>query len=145
MTWLQPPYSIITRQIEKDILPFTAQNDIGVIAYSPMSAGLLTGAMTKQRAADLDAQDWRRDVPNVQEPLLSRNINLVERFGEIGHRFGRCPGEVAIAWTLRHPAVAGAIVGFRSAQQASKIVVRQSLDCCRYGRDREGPQGKSAA
>jgi len=122
ITSLQPPYSIVTREIEKDILPFASRNNIGVIVYSPMSAGLLTGAMTKQRVANFAAEDWRRNLPNFREPLLSRNLSLVERLREIGKRHGRSPGEVAIAWTLHHPAVTGAIVGFRSAQQAAGVM-----------------------
>ena len=122
ITSLQPPYSIVTRQIEKEILPFTSQNNIGVIVYSPMSAGLLTGAMTRERVANFAAEDWRRNLPNFKEPLLSRNLHLVERLREIGNRHGCTPGEVAIAWTLNHPAVTGAIVGFRSVEQVSGII-----------------------
>lgn len=122
ITSLQPPYSIVTRQIEKEILPFTSRHNIGVIVYSPMSAGLLTGAMTRERVANFTAEDWRRNLPNFQEPLLSRNLQVVERLREIGNRHGRSPGEVAIAWTLNHPAVTGAIVGFRSVKQASGII-----------------------
>lgn len=122
ITSLQPPYSIVTRAIEKEILPFAVQNNIGVIAYSPMSAGLLTGAMTRERVANFTAEDWRRNLPNFQEPLLSRNLKLVERLREIGKRHGRTPGEVAIAWTLNNPAVTGAIVGFRSPKQVSGII-----------------------
>jgi len=122
ITSLQPPYSIVTSQIEKEILPFTAQNKIGVIVYSPMSAGLLTGAMTRERVANFAAEDWRRNLPNFQEPLLSRNLKLVERLREIGNRHGRSAGEVAIAWTLNNPAVTGAIVGFRSAKQVAGII-----------------------
>ena len=122
ITSLQPPYSIVTRAIEKEILPFTAQNNIGVIVYSPMSAGLLTGAMTRERVANFAAEDWRRNLPNFQEPLLSRNLKLVERLRDIGNRHERTPGEVAIAWTLNNPAVTGAIVGFRSAKQVSGII-----------------------
>jgi aryl-alcohol dehydrogenase-like predicted oxidoreductase len=122
ITSLQPPYSIVTREIEDEILPFTRRNKIGVIVYSPMSAGLLTGAMTRERVANLAAEDWRRNLPNFQEPLLSRNLKLVEPLREIGRRHGRTPGEVAIAWTLHHPAVTGAIVGFRSAKQVSGII-----------------------
>jgi aryl-alcohol dehydrogenase-like predicted oxidoreductase len=122
ITSLQPPYSIVTRQIENEILPFTSQNNIGVIVYSPMSAGLLTGAMTGERVANFAAEDWRRNLPNFQEPLLSRNLQLVERLREIGNHHGRSPGEVAIAWTLNHSAVAGAIVGFRSVKQVSGII-----------------------
>lgn len=119
---LQPPYSIITREIEKEILPFALQNNIGVIAYSPMSAGLLTGAMTHERVANFATEDWRRNLPNFQEPLLSRNLKLVELLRIIGQRHERGPGEVAIAWTLNHPAVTAAIVGFRSVRQVSGIV-----------------------
>jgi aryl-alcohol dehydrogenase-like predicted oxidoreductase len=119
---LQPPYSIVTRAIEKEILPFAAQNNIGVIVYSPMSAGLLTGMMTRERVANFSAEDWRRNLPNFQEPLLSRNLNLVERLRTIGQRHERTPGEVAIAWTLNHPAVTAAIVGFRTVQQVSGII-----------------------
>jgi aryl-alcohol dehydrogenase-like predicted oxidoreductase len=122
ITSLQPPYSIVTRQIEKEILPYASHNNIGVIVYSPMSAGLLTGAMTRERVANFAAEDWRRNLPNFQEPLLSRNLKLVERLREIGDRHGRSPGEVAIAWTLNHPAVTGAIVGFRSVKQVSGII-----------------------
>ncbi len=87
-----------------------------------MSAGLLTGAMTRERVANFEAEDWRRNLPNFQEPLLSRNLQLVERLREIGSRHGRSPGEVAIAWTLNHPAVTGAIVGFRSVKQVLGII-----------------------
>jgi aryl-alcohol dehydrogenase-like predicted oxidoreductase len=122
ITSLQPPYSIVTRAIENEILPFASQNNIGVIAYSPMSAGLLTGTMTRERVANFEAEDWRRNLPNFQEPRLSRNLRLVELLRSIGERHGRSPGEVAIAWTLRHPAVTAAIVGFRSVRQVSGII-----------------------
>jgi aryl-alcohol dehydrogenase-like predicted oxidoreductase len=122
ITALQPPYSIITREVEDEILPFTQNNRIGVIVYSPMSAGLLTGAMTRERVANFAAEDWRRNLPNFQEPLLSRNLNLVEDLRKIGNRHGRTPGEVAIAWTLRDPGVTGAIVGFRSPKQVRGII-----------------------
>jgi aryl-alcohol dehydrogenase-like predicted oxidoreductase len=122
ITSLQPPYSIVTREIETEILPFARANNIGVIVYSPMSAGLLTGAMTRERVAKFAAEDWRRNLPNFQEPLLSRNLRLVESLREIGAQHGRTPGEVAIAWTLANPAVTGAIVGVRSPKQVSGIV-----------------------
>jgi aryl-alcohol dehydrogenase-like predicted oxidoreductase len=122
ITSLQPPYSIVTREIEKEILPFASQNGIGVIVYSPMSAGLLTGSMTRERVAGFAAEDWRKNLPNFQEPRLSRNLELVERMREIGKRHKLSPGEVAIAWTLHNPAVTGAIVGFRSAKQAMGIM-----------------------
>ena len=87
-----------------------------------MSAGLLTGTMTRERVANFAGEDWRRNLPNFQEPLLSRNLRLVELLRTIGKRHGRSPGEVAIAWTLRHPAVTAAIVGFRNVQQVSGII-----------------------
>jgi len=122
ITSLQPPYSLVTREIEKDILPYTGSNNIGVIAYSPMAAGLLTGSMTKERAASLTDEDWRKRLPNFQEPLLSRNLRMVEFLRGIGQRHGRTPGQVAIAWTLANPAITGAIVGFRSPQQVAGIL-----------------------
>lgn len=122
ITSLQPPYSIVTREIEKEILPFAVQQNIGVIVYSPMSAGLLTGSMTRERVANFAEEDWRKNLPNFQEPLLSRNLGLVERLREIGKRHGRNPGEVAVAWALHNPAVTGAIVGFRSAKQATGVI-----------------------
>ena len=122
ITSLQPPYSLVTRDIEKDILPYVLSNNIGVIAYSPMAAGLLTGSMTKQRAANFTDEDWRKRLPNFQEPLLSRNLRLVEFLRELGKRHGRSPGQVALAWTLANPAITGAIVGFRSPQQVAGIL-----------------------
>jgi aryl-alcohol dehydrogenase-like predicted oxidoreductase len=122
ITSLQPPYSLVTREIEADILPYAKENNIGVIVYSPMSAGLLTGAMTRERVANFTSEDWRKNLPNFQEPLLSRNLELVEYLRAIGKRHGRTPGEVAIAWTLNHPAVTGAIVGFRSERQVTGII-----------------------
>ena len=122
ITSLQPPYSVARRDIEKQILPFCATQNIGVIVYSPMYAGLLTGAMTKERVANFLPEDWRVNLPGFQEPALSRNLRLVEHLRTIGRRHGRTPGEVAIAWTLHHPAVTGAIVGFRSALQVEGII-----------------------
>jgi aryl-alcohol dehydrogenase-like predicted oxidoreductase len=127
ITSLQPPYSIVTREIESEILPYAFQSKIGVIVYSPMSAGLLTGAMTKERVAKFASEDWRKNLSNFQEPLLSRNIELVEFLREIGQRHGRSPGEVAIAWTLDNPAVTGAIVGFRNVKQVEGIIGAASL------------------
>lgn len=122
VTSLQPPYSAINRGIESDILPYCLGEGIGVIVYSPMASGLLTGAMTRERAARLPKDDWRRLNPNFNEPKLSRNLALVERLQEIAKRHGRSPGEVAIAWTLRNPAVTGAIVGARNARQAEGVM-----------------------
>jgi aryl-alcohol dehydrogenase-like predicted oxidoreductase len=122
ITSLQPPYSLVTRAIEDDVLPYAKSNNIGVIVYSPMSAGLLTGSMTRERVANFTAEDWRRNLPNFREPQLSRNLQLVEELRRIGQRQGRSPGEVAIAWTLNNPAVTGAIVGFRSPKQVEGII-----------------------
>ena len=122
ITSLQPPYSLVTREIEREILPYAQSNNIGVIVYSPMAAGLLTGAMTKERVANFLPEDWRRNLPNFREPLLSRNLRLVEHLREIGKRHGRSPGELAIAWTLQNAAVTAAIVGARNPQQVRGIV-----------------------
>ena len=122
VTSLQPPYSILRRRIEAEILPHCEQNNIGVIVYSPMLSGLLTGAMTRERAENLPADDWRRNNPEFREPKLTKNLELVERLRAVGKRYGRSPGEVAIAWTLRLPAVTGAIVGARNAKQADGVM-----------------------
>ena len=122
VTSLQPPYSLIHRDIETNILPYCSRNGIGVIAYSPMASGLLTGAMTRERVAAFPQDDWRRHSQDFQEPQLSRNLELVERMRVIGRRHGRSPAEVAIAWTLRTPVVTGAIVGARSAAQVEGFI-----------------------
>jgi aryl-alcohol dehydrogenase-like predicted oxidoreductase len=122
ITSLQPNYNIVTRDIEKDVLPFCHEQNIGVIVYSPMKSGLLTGKMTRERIASLPPDDFRPRTASFQEPLLSRNLGLVEVLRSIGERHSRTPGEVAIAWTLRDPVVTGAIVGMRSAEQARQIV-----------------------
>lgn len=119
---LQPPYAVVRREIERDILPFCQQQNIGVIVYSPMYAGLLTGAMTRERVANFLREDWRRNLPGFQEPALSKNLKIVEHLREIGKHHGRSPGEVAIAWTLKHRAVTGAIVGFRNRKQVEGII-----------------------
>jgi aryl-alcohol dehydrogenase-like predicted oxidoreductase len=122
VTSLQPPYSLIHRDVEEDILPYCLRKGIGVIVYSPMASGLLTGAMTRERAAKLSKDDWRSSNPDFTEPSLSHHLALVEVLREIGKRHGRSPGEVAIAWTLRNPAVTGAIVGARNARQAEGVM-----------------------
>jgi aryl-alcohol dehydrogenase-like predicted oxidoreductase len=128
VTSLQPPYSILRRDIEAEILPYCKEQGIGVIVYAPMYSGLLTGAMTRERAASLPTDDWRKRHPAFNEPQLSRNLALVDRLREIGKRHGRGPGEVAIAWTLRPPAVTGAIVGARSADQAEGVMRAAELE-----------------
>ena len=122
VTSLQPRYSLVHREIENEILPYCLSEGIGVLVYSPMASGLLTGAMTRERAAKLPADDWRRGHPDFTEPNLSHNLALVGRMRETANRHKRSVGEVAIAWTLRHPAVTGAIVGARNARQAEGVM-----------------------
>jgi aryl-alcohol dehydrogenase-like predicted oxidoreductase len=122
ITSLQPPYSMIQPDIEKDVLPFCAHYNIGTLVYSPMKSGMLTGAMTRERILSMPEDDFRKRTPNFQEPLLTRNLNLVELLREIGKPYGRTPGEVAIAWVLRRPEVTAAIVGMRSPQQVDGVI-----------------------
>jgi len=122
VTSLQPRYSLVHREVENDLLPYCLQQGIGVIVYSPMASGLLTGAMTRERAAALPSDDWRRGHPDFTEPNLSHNLALIERLREIANHHNRSVGEVAIAWTLDHPAVTGAIVGARNATQAEGVM-----------------------
>ncbi len=122
ITSLQPPYSMIRRAIEEKILPECAKQGIGVISYAPMASGLLTGAMTRERAAALPADDFRSRNAEFREPRLSKNIELVERLRKVGDRHGVSPGVVAIAWTLRNPVITGAIVGARNAKQAEGVM-----------------------
>jgi len=122
VTSLQPRYSLVHREVEDQVLPYCSQENIGVIVYSPMASGLLTGAMTRERAAKLSKDDWRRTHPDFTEPNLSRNLALVECLRQIARRHHRSVGEVAIAWTLRNDAVTGAIVGARNAQQAEGVM-----------------------
>ena len=122
VTSLQPRYSLIHREVEDEVLPYCLNEGIGVIVYSPMASGLLTGAMTRERAARLPADDWRRNHPDFTEPDLSRNLALVERLRQLATRHDRSVGEVAIAWTLHNPAVTGAIVGARNARQAEGVM-----------------------
>jgi aryl-alcohol dehydrogenase-like predicted oxidoreductase len=122
ITSIQPPYSILAREIEQEILPYTQANNTGVIVYSPMYSGLLTGAMTRNRIDQLASDDWRRRNPNFREPLLSRNLRLVQLLREIGDRYDHSAGEVAIAWTLRNPAITGAIVGVRTPEQVRGVI-----------------------
>ncbi len=122
ITSLQPPYSLINRSIESTILPFCADQRIGILVYSPMHSGLLSGSMTHERAAALPENDWRRREPDFQEPLLSRYLALAAFLRTIGERHGRSVGEVAIAWTLRQPTVTAAIVGFRTPAQVDALI-----------------------
>lgn len=127
ITSLQPPYSLLVRGIEKEQLPWCKEHGVGVLAYSPMRSGLLSGKMTRERIAAMPPDDHRQRVPDFQEPRLSRNLEFVEVLRHIGSRHGCSPGEVAIAWTLTNPAVTAAIVGMRSAAQAKGVIGAASL------------------
>src|ERR1019366_6587438 len=122
ITSLQPPYSVVQPEIEAEILPFCAKNNIGVIVYSPMKSGMLTGAMTRERIAAMPEDDFRRRTPTFTEPLLSRNLKLADLLKQIGARHGLTAGELAIAWTLRRPEVTGAIVGLRKPEQINGVI-----------------------
>ena len=128
ITSLQPPYSILSREIESEILPYCAANGIGTIIYSPMKSGLLSGRMTRERIAAMPADDFRQRTPQFQEPLLTRNLALVEVMRAIGAKHGGASsGEVAIAWGLKNPAVTAAIVGLRSADQLKGVIGAASI------------------
>jgi aryl-alcohol dehydrogenase-like predicted oxidoreductase len=127
ITSLQPPYNLIERDAEREILPYCQRAGIGVIVYSPMASGLLTGKMTPERVARMPEDDWRKHSPLFQEPQLSRNLALARMLGEVGRRHGTSAAEVAIAWTLRNPAVTGAIVGARNPEQVNGIIGAASL------------------
>jgi aryl-alcohol dehydrogenase-like predicted oxidoreductase len=125
---LQPPYSLVAREVEYEILPFCKREGIGVIAYSPMGSGLLTGAMTRERIESMPDDDWRRRDPRFQEPQLSQHLALVERLAEVAERHETSPGAVAVAWTLLNRAVDGAIVGFRRPDQVDPVVEAANLN-----------------
>ena len=125
---LQPPYSLLAREVENDILPFCQQHGIGVIAYSPMASGLLSGAMTPERIAALPADDWRSRDIRFRGPQLARSLELAERLGRIGQRHGVSAGAVAVAWVLQRPGVDGAIVGFRHPVQTDTILAADALE-----------------
>jgi len=127
ITSLQPPYSLIRREIEEEILPYCHLEDIGVIVYSPMASGLLTGAMTRARISKLPEDDWRKHSPDFNEPRLSTHLALVERLQAIGKGHDCFPGAVAVAWTLRHPAVTAAIVGARKPEQVDDVVAAAAI------------------
>ncbi len=125
---LQPPYSLVAREVEDEILPFVEREGIGVIVYSPMGSGLLSGAMTRERIDTLPDDDWRKRSPEFRDPRLAENLARVERLRIVAERHGVTPGAVAVAWALRHPAVDGAIVGYRRPDQVDPIVVAANLD-----------------
>ena len=122
ITSLQPPYSAVSPEIEKETLPYCQRHGIGTIVYSPMKSGLLSGKMTKERVAALPQDDFRKRAPAFQEPQLTENLRLADLMKKIGERHGVSAGGVAIAWALRHPAVTAAIVGMRSAEQARGVL-----------------------
>ena len=122
ITSLQPPYSAISPEIEAEVLPYCQRHGIGAIVYSPMKSGLLTGKMTRERVAAFPEDDFRKRALAFQEPNLTRNLELADQMKAIGARHGRSAGEVAIAWTLRHPAVTAAIVGMRSDEQVQGVI-----------------------
>jgi len=121
VTSLQPPYSLVHSEAEREILPFCQAQGIGVIVYSPMASGLLTGAMTPERVSRLPENDWRKHDEEFNEPRLSAHLAVVERLRVIGRRRGCTPGQVAVAWTLHNPAVTGAIVGARRPEQVDEM------------------------
>jgi aryl-alcohol dehydrogenase-like predicted oxidoreductase len=124
---LQPPYSLVAREVEDEILPFAEREGIGVIVYSPMASGLLTGKMTRERIEALPEDDWRKHDARFREPQLSQHLALVERLDAVAGRHGTTPGAVAVAWTLLNPAVDGAIVGFRRPDQIDPIIAAVDL------------------
>jgi aryl-alcohol dehydrogenase-like predicted oxidoreductase len=125
---LQPPYSLLERAIEDEILPFCEQEGIGVVCYSPMASGLLSGAMTRERIAALPDNDWRKHDARFNEPELSRNLAIVARLQTVADRHGTTPGAIAVAWTLHHPAVHGSIVGFRRPDQVEPLLAAGTIE-----------------
>ena len=122
ITSLQPPYSLVKRDVEKDQLPWCEEHNVGTIVYSPMASGLLTGAMTAERAAKLPENDWRSRNPEFKEPKLAQNLALAERLRAVAERHNRTPGQAAVAWTLRLSSVTAAIVGARNAGQVDGVM-----------------------
>ena len=139
----QPPYSMLRRKIEASVAPYCKDHNVGLIVYSPMLSGMLTGGMTRERALNLPANDWRRGKPEFSEPKLSQNLELVERLRAIGERYNTTPGAIAVAWTLQNPAVTGAIVGSRSAKQAEGVMRAGEIQLTAH--DLAQIEGKAAA
>jgi aryl-alcohol dehydrogenase-like predicted oxidoreductase len=125
---LQPQYSLIERAAERELLPFAEREGTGVIVYSPMGSGMLTGGITRERVESLPEDDWRKHDPRFQEPQLSKHLALVDRLEHVAARYDTSPGTVAVAWTLRNPAVDGAIVGFRRPAQVDPILSAANLN-----------------
>ena len=125
---LQPQYSLIERDAEQEILPFAEREGIGVIVYSPMGSGVLTGRMTRDRIAGMPDDDWRKHDRRFIEPALSRNLEIVDRLAAVAERHETVPGAVAIAWALHKAAVDAAIVGFRSPEQVDPLIGAANLE-----------------
>ena len=125
---LQPQYSLIERDVDRQILPFAEREGVGVIVYSPMGSGMLSGGMTRERVQQMAEDDWRKHDTRFNEPQLSRNLELVDRLGQVAERYDTTPGAIAVAWTLRNRAVDGAIVGFRRPDQVDPILTAANLD-----------------
>jgi aryl-alcohol dehydrogenase-like predicted oxidoreductase len=125
---LQPPYSLLERDVEDEVLPFAQREGIGVVVYSPMASGLLTGAMTAERIAAMPDDDWRKHDPRFQEPELSDHLALVARLAEVAERHDTTAGAIAVAWTLCHPAVDGSIVGFRRPDQVQTLALAGNVE-----------------
>jgi aryl-alcohol dehydrogenase-like predicted oxidoreductase len=132
ITSLQPPYSLIRRDVETEILPYAKSNQIGVIAYSPMGSGMLTGTMTRQRVENLPQDDWRTRSVHFQEPLLTRNLSIAQNLAAAAKENGISACHLAILWVLNNPAVTGAIVGVRNAQQANELAKALELNPLDY-------------
>jgi aryl-alcohol dehydrogenase-like predicted oxidoreductase len=133
---LQPQYSLIVRDAERDVLPYCEANGIGVIVYSPMGSGMLTGRMTRERIESMPDDDWRKRDDRFREPRLTENLELVERLTAVAERHGTTPGAVAIAWTIRNPAVDAAIVGFRTPEQVDPLLPAASVELDQEDLDR---------
>lgn len=117
ITSLQPPYNMLRREIEQEIVAYCGDNQIGIIAYSPMQAGLLTGTFTTERAAQLPESDWRSRHPFFNEPLLSKHLAMVEHLREVARQKNCTLSQLVLAWVLRLPEMTSAIVGARSPEQ----------------------------
>ncbi len=119
---LQPPYSMLRRGIEEEILPYCKEKNIGVVVYSPMQKGLLTGKYNVETVKNLAPDDHRRNDPMFKEPQLSINVELVEKLKKLSEKYGKTPGQLAIAWVLRRPEVTSAIVGIRRPSQIEELI-----------------------
>jgi aryl-alcohol dehydrogenase-like predicted oxidoreductase len=125
---IQPRFNLIHRDAADDVLLWAREHEAGVIVYSPMASGLLTGAFTAARAADLEPGDWRAGHPDFTEPALSANLALADALRPVAERHGVTPAAVAVAWTLAFPGVTGAIVGARSPGQVDGWLLAATLE-----------------